>query len=83
MDKQLQQLMTQADELRNGIHQFADMSRNFEYNLAGIQRCVDTIQQCVRLVGNNRTAALPSKDQRKVMDELENAANELQELIKR
>ncbi|GGO76951.1 hypothetical protein GCM10011348_05370 [Marinobacterium nitratireducens] len=83
MDKQLQQLMTQADELRNGIHELADQSRNFEYNLTGIERCVETIQRCVRMVGNNRTAALPSRDQRKIMDELEGAANELQDLIKR
>jgi len=83
MDKQLQQLISQVDDLRNGIHQFADLNRNFEYNLTGIERCVDTIQRCIRMVGNNRTAALASKDQRKVMDELESAANELQELIKR
>lgn len=83
MDSQLQQLMTQADELRNGIHHLVDVNRNYQYNLTGIERCVDTIQRCVKLVGNNRTAALPSKDQRKVMAELESAVEELQELIKR
>ncbi len=83
MDKQLQQLITQADELRNGIHEFADLNRNFEYNLTGIERCVETLQRCIRMVGNNRTAALASKDQRKVMDELESTVNELQELIQR
>lgn len=83
MDSTLKQLMTQADALRDGIHDLAEQTQNYQYNLAGIERCAEVIQRCVSQVGNNRIAALAARDQRKVMAELESAVDELQELLKR
>jgi hypothetical protein len=83
MNSQLQTLMSQADELRDGIHDLAERTQNYQLNLAGIENCVDTISRCISLVGNNRVAALPAKDQRKVMAELETAVEELKELLQR
>ena len=83
MNSQLQTLMSQADELRDGIHDLAERTQNYQLNLAGIETCVDTISRCIGLVGNNRVAALPARDQRKVMAELEAAVEELKELLQR
>ncbi|UTW13216.1 hypothetical protein [Marinobacterium rhizophilum] len=83
MNSQIKTLMSQADELRNGIHDLAERTHNYQLNLAGIERCVDTISHCVGLVGNNRVAAIAAKDQRKIMAELESAVEELKELLQR
>ncbi len=83
MNSQLETLMSQADELRTGIHDLAERTRNYQLNLAGIENCAATINRCINMVGNNRVAALAARDQRKVMAELETAARELQELLQR
>ncbi|WP_432694954.1 hypothetical protein ACQUQP_10365 [Marinobacterium sp. YM272] len=81
MSQSLHQLANQAGELHKALADAAENMEQYQYNLSGIQRCADQISKCLRMVGNNRTAALSSKDTRKVMEELEQAANELQELL--
>jgi hypothetical protein len=39
------------------------------------------IQKCIRMVGNDRQAALANRDKRKVMAELEDAVTEMAELL--
>ncbi|SEF78654.1 hypothetical protein [Marinobacterium lutimaris] len=81
MSQSLHQLVRQADELHKALANTAGSMEQLQYNLTGIQRCADQISSCLRKVGNNRTAALSARDTRKVMEELELAANELQELL--
>lgn len=81
MSQSLHQMANQAAELHKALTDAANSMEQYEYNLTGIRRCADQISKCLRMVGNNRTAALSSKDVRKVMEEMEDAANELQELL--
>ncbi len=81
MSQSLHQMAKQADELHKALAEAAGSMEQYQYNLSGIQRCANQISSCVRKVGNNRTAALSARDTRKVMEELEQAADELQELL--
>jgi len=77
----LNELAAQAEALRNSLSQTAKDFEQFEFNVNGVQQCMDRIQKCIRMVGNDRKAALSQRDTRKVMAELENAANEMAELL--
>ncbi len=83
MHTDLKTLRDDARRLQEGIEAVAAEMAAYENNLGGVQACALTIQKCARIAGNNRVAALAARDQRKVMEELENAANELVELLKR
>jgi len=83
MHTNLKSLRDQARELQLGIESVSAEMEAYENNIAGIQECALTLQKSIRLVGNNRIAAMAAKDQRKVMDQMEQAANELVELLKR
>jgi len=77
----LNELAAQTEALRNSLSQTAKDFEQFEFNVNGVQQCMDRIQKCIRMVGNDRKAALSQRDSRKVMAELENAANEMAELL--
>lgn len=81
MSKTLHQLADQAASLQQALTEAADSMEQYEYNLQGIHRCAEQISKCVKMVGNNRTAALSAHDTRKVMDQLEAATDELMELL--
>lgn len=81
MSQSLHKMAQQAGELHKALAEAAGSMEQYEYNLSGIQRCANQISSCLRRVGNNRTAALSARDTRKVMEELEQAADELQELL--
>ncbi|KEA63870.1 hypothetical protein ADIMK_1997 [Marinobacterium lacunae] len=81
MSQTLHQLAAQAAQLQQALAGAADSMEQYEYNLQGIQRCAEQISKCVRMVGNNRTAALSARDTRKIMDQLESATDELMELL--
>ncbi|MBS98511.1 MAG: hypothetical protein CMI01_07505 [Oceanospirillaceae bacterium] len=81
MSQTLHQLAAQAGQLHEALQDAASSMEQYEYNLTGIQRCADQIAKCVRMVGNNRTAALSARDTRKVMGELEDALEEMMELL--
>ncbi|MBV1786590.1 hypothetical protein KQ940_00820 [Marinobacterium sp. D7] len=81
MSQTLHELAAQAAQLQHALAGAADSMEQYEYNLQGIQRCAEQISRCVKMVGNNRTAALSARDTRKVMDQLEAATNELMELL--
>ena len=82
MDDNLEKLLKQADELRDGIQQMHNRSKMMGYNSVGIRECAETIQKCMKKVGNNRLAALANRDKRKVYAEMEEAVEQLMELIK-
>jgi Tfp pilus assembly protein PilN len=81
MTQTLHQLASQAEQLHAALKDAADAMQQYEYNLTGIQRCADDIARCMRMVGNDRTAALSARDTRKVMDEMQRAVDELMELL--
>lgn len=83
MHTTLKALKEDAARLQAGLETVAEEMSAYENNLGGIQACALTIEKCARLLGNNRIAALAARDKRKVMDELESAAQELVELLKR
>ena len=82
MEDNLQALIKQADALRDGLQKVHDDSKMLGYNVVGIRDCAETIQRCLKKVGNNKIAALASRDKRKVYAEMEDAVEELLELIK-
>lgn len=77
----LDQLAAQAESLRNSLQQTARDFEQFELNVNGVQDCMARIQKCMRMVGNERKAALSSRDTRKVMAELDDAVTEMAELL--
>lgn len=83
MHTTLDNLKEDAARLQAGLETVAAEMNAYETNLGGIQECALKIQKCAKVLGNNRVAALAARDKRKVMDELENAALELVELLKR
>jgi primosomal protein N'' len=82
MEQNLQKLLEQADELKNGIKQMQDESKMMGYNSVGIRENAEIIQKCLKKVGNNKIAALANRDKRKVYDQMEDAVEQLMELIK-
>lgn len=82
MEQNLQNLLDQADELRTGIKKMQDESKMMGYNAVGIRESAETIKKCLKKVGNNKIAALASRDKRKVYDEMEDAVEQLMEFIK-
>ncbi|BBB29993.1 hypothetical protein [Neptunomonas japonica] len=83
MHTDLTNLQEDARRLQAGIEAVAAEMSAYETNLGGIQACALKIQKCAKVIGNNRIAAVAAKDKRKIMDELEGAAIELVELLKR
>ncbi len=83
MHTNLKNLKEDAARLQAGIEAVAAEMDAYENNLGGIQDCALKIQKCAKVLGNNRIAALAARDKRKIMDELEDAAIELVELLKR
>ncbi len=83
MHTTLDNLKQDAARLQAGLETVATEMSAYENNLGGIQDCALKIQKCAKVLGNNRIAALAARDKRKVMDELETAALELVELLKR
>jgi len=81
MEAQLKSLLDQAELLREGLSEVSAKANNLNYNQAGIQKNAETIKKCVRMIGNNKVAALAARDKRKVMAELEEAADQLLELL--
>ncbi|MBP0049151.1 hypothetical protein H9C73_10415 [Marinobacterium sp. AK62] len=77
----LNELASQAEALRDSLRQTAKDFEQFEFNVSGVHDCMARIQKCVRMVGNDRKAALSHRDSRKVMAELEDAVNEMAELL--
>lgn len=82
MEQNLQKLLSQADELKNGLKQMQDESKMMGYNSVGIRENAEIIQKCLKKVGNNKIAALANRDKRKVYDQMEDAVEQLMELIK-
>ncbi len=82
MEQNLQNLLDQADKLRSGIKEMQDESKMMGYNAVGIRESAETIQKCLKKVGNNKIAALANRDKRKVYDEMEQAVEQLMEFIK-
>jgi hypothetical protein len=83
MHTDLTNLQEDARRLQTGIEAVAAEMSAYEPNLGGIQACALKIQKCARVLGNNRIAAVATKDKRKIMGELEDTAAELVELLKR
>lgn len=83
MHTTLQNLKDDAARLQAGIETVAAEMNAYENNLGGIQECALRIQKYAKMLGNNKVAAVPARDKRKYMDELEGAAMELVELLKR
>lgn len=81
MDKNLEILLQQADQLRDGLHQMHQQQKQMGFNSVGIQESAKTIQKCLKKVGNNRLAALSNRDKRKVYEEMEDAVDRLMEFI--
>jgi hypothetical protein len=77
----LLELAAQAEALRNSLQQTARDYEQFEFNVDGVHSCMARIQKCIRMVGNDRQAALANRDKRKVMAELEDAVTEMAELL--
>lgn len=77
MHHDIAQLLQQAEQLRDGLKAAHDQARRLNYDSAAIEECLASIRKCVKMVGNNRVAALSSKDQRKVMAELEDSVERL------
>jgi len=77
----LLELAAQADALRNSLKETARDYEQFEFNVEGVHNCMSRIQKCIRIVGNDRQVALANRDKRKVMAELEEAVNEMAELL--
>lgn len=81
MEKDLELLLQQADELRSGIQKMHNESKMMGYNAVGIRECAETLQKCIKKVGNNKLAALAARDKRKVYAEMEEAIEQLMEFI--
>ncbi|MCP4595181.1 hypothetical protein [Neptuniibacter sp.] len=81
MEENLQVLLKQADQLRDGIQQMHNQSKQMGYNSVGIRECAETLQKCIKKVGNNKIAALAARDKRKVYAEMEEAIEQLLEFI--
>lgn len=81
MEENLQSLLKQADDLRDGIQKMHNESKMMSYNAVGIRDCAETIQKCIKKVGNNKIAALAARDKRKVYAEMEEAIEQLMEFI--
>lgn len=77
----LHTLAEQAEALRDQLVRTARDYEQFEFNVTGVHQCLRRIRTCVRMVGNERKAALSQRDTRKVMAELEQAVNEMAELL--
>ena len=82
MSQSLQQLAEQAAQLHAALQSAAGSRSQYESHQTRIQACADEISRCVRLVGNQRIAAMSAKDTRKVMAELETALEEMQRLLR-
>lgn len=80
MENNLDSLLKQANELRNGIEAMQQQSKHMGYNIEGIRECIATLQSGIKKVGNNKMAALAARDKRKVYDAMEDAIERLQEL---
>ncbi|WP_415888219.1 hypothetical protein ACMXYV_09265 [Neptuniibacter sp. SY11_33] len=81
MEENLQALLKQANELRDNIDKMHQESKTVGYNAAGIRECATTLQKGIKKVGNNKLAALANRDKRKVYAEMEEAIEQLMELI--
>ncbi|EAR60467.1 hypothetical protein [Neptuniibacter caesariensis] len=81
MEQNLEVLLKQADDLREGIQKIHNDSKMMGYNSAGIRDCALTLQKCIKKVGNNKLAALAARDKRKVYAEMEDAIEQLLEFI--
>ena len=79
MDQNLEDLLKQADELRDNIAKMHKQSQQMGYNVVGIRESAETLKKCIRKVGNNKMAALAARDKRKVYDEMEDAIDRLLE----
>lgn len=81
MENNLELLIKQADDLKSGLEDMHKQSKRMGYNMVGIRDCAETLQKCIKKVGNNKLAALAARDKRKVYDEMEDAIEQLMELI--
>ncbi|SIQ23792.1 hypothetical protein [Marinobacterium stanieri] len=77
----LNELAAQAEALRDSLSQTAKDFEQFEFNVRGVHECMERIQKCMRMVGNDRKAALSARDTRKVMAEMEDAVAEMSGLL--
>lgn len=77
----LNELAAQAEALRDSLSQTAKDFEQFEFNVRGVHDCMERIQKCMRMVGNDRKAALSARDTRKVMAEMEDAVAEMSGLL--
>lgn len=59
MEENLQQLLKQADDLRDGIQKIHDQSKTMGYNAVGIRECAETIQRCLKKWAIIRLPRLP------------------------
>lgn len=82
MEENLQVILKQADELRENIQKMHTDSKMMSYNTVGIRECAETLQKCIKKVGNNKLAALAARDKRKVYDEMEDAIEQLMEFVR-
>ncbi len=81
MSHSLQQLADQAAQLHAALQQAASSMDDYRRNAEAIRGCVEQIDHCLRLVGNQRVAAMSAKDTRKVMADMEEAVSALRRLL--
>jgi len=81
METNFESLIQQADDLKKNLEAINNQTKKAGYNMAGIRECAHNLQKNINKVGNNRVAALANRDKRKVYAEMEDAIEELLELI--
>ncbi|MGH1462628.1 MAG: hypothetical protein ACRBB6_11375 [Neptuniibacter sp.] len=81
MESNFESLIQQADDLKKNLEAINNQSKKVGYNMVGIRECAHTLQKSINKVGNNRLAALANRDKRKVYAEMEEAIEQLLELI--
>ncbi len=81
MQENLQALIEQAEQLSNGLKDVRDRNQQVQYNSEAIREQAQLLKKYITMIGNNRVAAMPNKDKRKVMAEMEDAIDRLLEFV--
>ncbi|WP_027859824.1 hypothetical protein [Marinobacterium jannaschii] len=81
MQDNLQSLIEQAEELRDGLKVVHDRTQQVQYNSEAIREQAKLLKKYINMIGNNRIAAMAAKDKRKVMGEMEDAIDRLLEFV--
>jgi len=81
MQDNLQSLIEQAEELREGLKVVHDRTQQVQYNSEAIREQAKLLKKYINMIGNNRVAAMAAKDKRKVMGQMEDAIDRLLEFV--